>query len=103
MIVSTSNLLIISTLFLFGLGLYALLTIRNLVRLILALQVMVKSIIILIILAGNIQDQMGTAQSMALTFIIADTIVAVLGMALAVQVKRITGSLDTKEISKLRM
>lgn len=103
MIVSTINLLIISVLFLFGLGLYALLTIRNLVRLILAIQVMVKGIIILIIVAGNIQDQMGTAQSMALTFIIADTIVAVLGMALAVQVKRVTGSLDTKEISKLRM
>lgn len=103
MIVSTINLLLISILFLFGLGLYALLTMRNLVRLILALQVMVKGIIILIIVAGNTQDQMGTAQSMALTFIIADTIVAVLGMALAVQVKRVTGSLDTKEISKLRM
>ena len=102
MTLSVTNLLIIAILFLFGLGLYALLTMRNLVRLILALQVMVKGTILLIIAAGNIQEQMGTAQSMALTFIIADTIVAVLGMALAVQVKRVTGSLDTKDISKLR-
>ena len=102
MTLSVTNLLIIAILFLFGLGLYALLTMRNLVRLILALQVMVKGIILLIITAGNIQEQMGIAQSMALTFIIADTIVAVLGMALAVQVKKVTGSLDTKEISKLR-
>jgi NADH-quinone oxidoreductase subunit K len=102
MTISAVNLLLIAVLVLFGLGLYALLTMRNLVRLILALQVMVKGIIILMIVAGNVQDQMGTAQSMALTFIIADTIVAVLGMALAVQVKRVTGSLDTKEISKLR-
>lgn len=102
MTISAVNLLLIAVLVLFGLGLYALLTMRNLVRLLLALQVMVKGIIILIIVAGNVQNQMGTAQSMALTFIIADTIVAVLGMALAVQVKRVTGSLDTKEISKLR-
>ena len=100
--ISMTNLLIGSIVFLFGIGLYALLTMRNLVRLILALQVMVKSIILLIIIAGNIQNQMGMAQSMALTFIIADTIVAVLGMALAVQIKRVTGSLDTKDISKLR-
>ena len=102
MTLSVTNLLIIAILFLFGLGLYALLTMRNLVRLILALQVMVKGTILLIIAAGNIQEQMGTAQSMALTFIIADTSVAVLGLALAVQVKRVTGSLDTKDISKLR-
>lgn len=102
MTLSVTNLLLIAILFLFGLGLYALLTMRNLVRLILALQVMVKGVILLIITAGNIQQQMGVAQSMALTFIIADTIVAVLGMALAVQVKRVTGSLDTKEISRLR-
>ncbi len=99
---SLMNLLLGAILFLFGLGLYALLAMRNLVRLILALQVMVKGIILLIITAGNIHGQMGVAQSMALTFIIADTIVAVLGMALAVQVKRVTGSLDTKDIAKLR-
>lgn len=101
MTISIINILMAAILFLFGLGLYALLTLRNLIRIILALQVMVKGVIILIIVAGSIQNQIGVAQSMALTFIIADTIVAVLGMALAVQVKRLTGSLDTKDISKL--
>lgn len=100
--ISTLDFLLIAIIALFGLGLYALLTMRNLVRLVLALQVMVKGIIILMIVAGNIHNQMGEAQSMALTFIIADTIVAVLGMALAVQIKKVTGSLDTKDISKLR-
>lgn len=101
MTVSILNFILIAIIILFGLGLYALLTMRNLVRLILALQVMVKGIIILMIVVGNVHNKMGEAQSMALTFIIADTIVAVLGMALAVQIKKITGTLDTKGISKL--
>jgi NADH-quinone oxidoreductase subunit K len=40
--------------------------------------------------------------SLALTVIVADTIVAVVGMALAVQVRRHFGTLDIKALSTLR-
>jgi hypothetical protein len=39
---------------------------------------------------------------MATTVIVADTIVAVLGMALAVQIRKTTHSLDIKDITNLR-
>ena len=39
---------------------------------------------------------------MALTVIVADTIVAVIGMALAVQVRKHIGSLDIKALTKLK-
>ena len=96
------DMVILGVLCLFGIGIYALLTMRNLIRIIVALQLLVKSVILLVILAGNITSQMALAQSMAATVIVADTIVAVLGMALAVQIKRKTNSLDIKDIASLR-
>ncbi|NSW52478.1 MAG: NADH-quinone oxidoreductase subunit K [Anaerolineae bacterium] len=96
------DLVLIAVMALFGIGLYALLTIRNLIRIIVALQVLVKGVILLIILAGYLTNQIGMAQSMALTVIVADTIVAVLGMALAVQIMRKKKSLDTSDIAELK-
>ena len=99
---SFADMIIIGVLCLFGIGIYALLTMRNLIRIIVALQLLVKSIILFVILAGKITGQMALAQSMSMTVIVADTIVAVLGMTLAVQIRRSTNSLDIKDITHLR-
>ena len=96
------DIILLAVLGLFGIGIYALLMMRNLIRIIVALQLLVKSVILFVILAGKITGQMALAQSMAATVIVADTIVAVLGMTLAVQIKRKTNSLDTKDIANLR-
>jgi NADH-quinone oxidoreductase subunit K len=85
-----------------GVGLYGLLTVRNLFQVIIALQLMVKGAIIALVLAGKMSGQINLGQSLAVTVIVADTIVAVIGLALAVQVKRHTGSLDVQKLSTLR-
>jgi NADH:ubiquinone oxidoreductase subunit K len=41
-------------------------------------------------------------QSVAVTLIVADTIVAVVGLALAMQIRRRMGTLDVSELSSLR-
>lgn len=87
---------------LLGIALYGLLTVRNLFQVIIALQVMVKGAVIALVLAGKISGQMNLGQSLAVTVIVADTIVAVIGLALAVQIKQRTGSLDVKRLSTLR-
>ena len=46
--------------------------------------------------------QITLGQSLAVTVIVADTIVAVIGLALAVQAKRYMGTLDIKEMSSLK-
>ena len=57
----------------------------------------------LALVAGRICDgQVTLGQSLALTVIVADTIVAVIGLALAVQVRRHFGTLDIKALSTLR-
>ena len=85
-----------------GTGLYCLLITRNLIKVIVALQLIIKGAMLAFVLAGNLTGQVNTGQTLALTVIVADTIVAVIGLALAVQIRLRTGSLDLKSLSKLK-
>ena len=87
---------------LLGIGLYGLLITRNLIKVVIALQIMVKGAMLALILAGRLAGQINLGQSMALTVIVADTIVAVIALALAVQVRRHFGTLDIQALSTLR-
>ncbi len=87
---------------LLGIGLYGLLALRNLIKVIVALQVLGKCVILALILAGRIQNTIEIGQSMALTVIVADTVVAVIGLSLAVQVRRHCGTLDIQALTSLR-
>jgi NADH-quinone oxidoreductase subunit K len=87
---------------LLGVGFYGLLISRNLIKIVVALQVLVKGAIIAMVVAGKLHGEVMLGQTMALTVIVADTIVAVIGLALAVQVRRYCGSLDLQALSSLR-
>jgi NADH:ubiquinone oxidoreductase subunit K len=87
---------------LLGVGLYGLLITRNLIKLVVVLQILVKAALLALVLAGKVNGQINLGQSLAVTVIVADTIVAVIGLALAVQVQRHCGTLDVKELSTLR-
>jgi hypothetical protein len=52
--------------------------------------------------AADYAGKLSLGQSLAATVIVADTVVAVIGIALAVQVKHHTGTLDVKALSSLR-
>ena len=77
-----------------GIGLYGLLVVRNVVKVLIALQVMAKGAILAFVLAGQAAGQPELGQSLAVTVVVADTAVAVLGLALAVGIKRRFGTLD---------
>lgn len=94
--------LLIAVITLLGIGLYAVLVARNLIKVVIGLQILVKSAMLALIAAGQIAGQPEVGESLALTVIVADTIVAVVGLALAVQVRRRFGTLDIKALSTLR-
>ena len=85
-----------------ALGLYGLLIIRNLIKIVVALQVFAKGTILLMVAAGAVSGRPAIGQSLAITVIVADTVVTVIALALAIQVRRWTGTLDTRVISTLR-
>jgi len=83
-------------------GFYGLLITRNLIKIVLVLQILVKAVVIALVLAGKSSGNLGLGQSLAATVIVADTVVAVVALALAVQVRRRVGTLDLAKISSLR-
>src|SRR5512137_639373 len=83
-------------------GLYGLLVARSLIRIIIALQILVKGAMVALLLAGELSGQIETAQSLALTVIVADTIVAVVALSLAVQIRKHFGTLDVSALTTLR-
>jgi NADH:ubiquinone oxidoreductase subunit K len=99
---STEQIFLIVAALLAGIGLYGLLISRNLIKIVVALQIMTKGALLALVMAGSLRNQVSLGQSMALMVIIADTIVAVIGLALAVQVRRHVGTLDIKALTSLR-
>lgn len=102
MSLSPLTVILAGVLALLGVGLYGLMVSRNLIKLVIALQILVKAALLGLILAGKVSGQINLGQSLALTALVADTIVAVIGVALAIQIQRRIGSLDVRELSQLR-
>jgi NADH-quinone oxidoreductase subunit K len=87
---------------LLGVGLYGLLVSRNLLMLLLVLQILAKAAVLALVLAGRVSGQPNLGQSLATTVIVADTVVAIVGLALVLQVHRRAGTLDVHALSRLR-
>jgi len=85
-----------------AIGLYGLLIIRNLIKVVVALQIFAKGTILVMVAAGAMSGKPAVGQSLAITVLVADTVITVMALALAIQVRRWSGTLDTREISKLR-
>lgn len=102
MMLSLLNITLVGVLGLLGVGLYGLLVIRNLIKIVIMLQILVKAAVLALVVAGNASGQINLSQSLAATVIVVDTIVAVVGLALAVQVRQCFGTLDAQALSTLR-
>lgn len=96
------NVMVLAVIGLIGIGMYGLLITRNLIKVVIALQILVKGAMLALVLGGQAGGQMATGQSLAVTVIVADTMVAVVGLALAVQIRRRFGTLDLSVLSTLR-
>ena len=102
MALSIPAVILIAVLALLAIGIYGLLAVRNLIKVIVALQLLAKGAMLALLMAGYVTGQVNLAQSIALTVIVADTIVAVIGLAMAVQIRRRFGTLDLQALTTLR-
>jgi NADH-quinone oxidoreductase subunit K len=93
---------VIGVLGLIGIGMYGLLITRNLIKVVVALQILGKGALLALVAAGAVSGKINLGQSLAVVVIVVDTVVAVIGLALALQVKRRMGTLDVKELSTLK-
>ncbi len=93
---------LVAVLGLVAVGIYGLLILRNLIKVVVALQVFAKGTILVMVAAGGMSGHPAIGQSLAITVIVADTVVTVIALALAIQVRRWCGTLDSRAISTLR-
>ncbi len=84
------------------LGVYMLILYRNLLRLIIAVEIVAKGVTLVFLAAGIYRQEIGFIQSLIVTFIIVETVLAAIMLALAVRAHKIYGSLDIRNLSKLR-
>lgn len=99
---NTMNFVVAGVIGLFGIGLYGLLATRNLIKMVAVLQVLVKAAVLALVAAGKMSGKIELGQSLAATVIVADTMLAVIGLALAVQVQRRWGTVDLRALGRLK-
>jgi NADH:ubiquinone oxidoreductase subunit K len=90
--------LFIGAWFVLGTGLYGLMIARNVLKAVIALQIMVKAAMLMLVVAGAQTGQLALGQSLAITVIAADTMAVVIGLAMAVRLNASMGTLDLEEI-----
>ncbi len=86
----------------FLVGVYLLLSYRNLLRLVLGVEVLAKGVTLVLLGAGAHLGMTALVQSLIVTFIIVETILAAVMLAIIVVCHRTNQSLDVRVLSRLR-
>jgi multisubunit Na+/H+ antiporter MnhC subunit len=85
-----------------GVGLYALLTKRHLIKLFIAIEVLAKGVSLLLLSTGFARGNVLVAQALVVTFIVVEVSLVATALALIINVYRHTKSLDVRKLAKLK-
>jgi multisubunit Na+/H+ antiporter MnhC subunit len=83
-------------------GIYCLLTMRNLVKLFIGVEIISKGVSLALVATGFVKQNILTAQAITVTFIVIEVSVVATALAIIINVYRHTGSLDIRKLSKLK-
>jgi len=83
-------------------GIYGLIATRNLLRIIISLEVLTKAATLMLILSGYIIGRMALAQTFVITLIIIEVVVIVVAAGIVLSVHKRYDSLDSYKISNLK-
>jgi len=83
-------------------GIYCLVVTRNLIRIILGIEVLTKAATLLMIGAGYVNKRMDVAQSYVVTIIVIEVVLLIISVGILYSIHKKTGSIDVKQISNLK-
>jgi len=83
-------------------GVFCLLTQRNLIKLFIGVEVISKGISLALVATGFVRNSIFTAQALAVTFIVVEVCVVATALAIIINVYRHTKSLDIRKLAKLK-
>ena len=87
---------------LFVMGLYCILVTLNLVRALIGIEILMKAVTLLIIISGQACGSPALSQTMIITLIVIETVFIAVAMGIVLCVYKHTGSLDTRNLTKLK-
>ncbi|MDR0459179.1 MAG: NADH-quinone oxidoreductase subunit K [Coriobacteriales bacterium] len=83
-------------------GIYCIIATHNLIRVLIALEIVNKAAVLLMAVAGSIIHQMALAESFIIALIIVEVVVTAIGAVLCITVYSQTGSLDIRVLTEQR-
>jgi NADH-quinone oxidoreductase subunit K len=87
---------------LIGIGIYCLLTMKNLVKLLIGIEIMAKGITLALVASGFAKNNLLLAQSLVISVIVVDVAVIATALAIIISINRHTKSLDVRKLTKLK-
>jgi multisubunit Na+/H+ antiporter MnhC subunit len=87
---------------LIGVGIYGLLTKRNLIKLFIGIEVVSKGVSLVLLGTGFARGNVLVAQALVVTFIVVEVSLVATALALIINVYRHTKSLDVRKLAKLK-
>lgn len=87
---------------LFVAGLYCILVTRNLMRVLVGLELLTKAVTLLLILAGYATGKTALAQAIVITLIMIEVVVIAVMAGVILSIYRHTGSLDASNVKTLK-
>ena len=83
-------------------GFYCLIVTYNLVRALIGLEILTKSVTLFIILAGYITDRMALAQALAITLIVIEVVVIAVAVGIVLCVYKHSKSIDARLLRNIK-
>jgi NADH-quinone oxidoreductase subunit K len=81
---------------------YCILTTRNLIRILIGVELLTKSVTLLIILGGFVTARPALAQAMVIALIVVEVVVIAVAAGIVIGIYRHNDSLDTRNIKNLK-
>jgi multisubunit Na+/H+ antiporter MnhC subunit len=83
-------------------GIYCLLTMKNVIKLFIGIEVISKGVSLALLATGFVKKNILLAQSLVITFIVVEVCLVATALALIINIYRHTNSLDIRKLTKLK-
>ncbi len=83
-------------------GFYSIVVSRNLIRTLIGMEILTKSVTVLIIVAGALTHRMGLAQALAITLIIIEVALTVVAVGIVLCIFRHDNEIDATHLRELK-
>ncbi len=83
-------------------GIYCMMATFNLIRVLIALELLIKAVTLFLVTAGYISGRTALAQSLVITLIVIEVVVMVAAAGVVLGIHSFTGRLNTKNIREMK-